>query len=165
MMRKDAGGGEVGKNKVCIIFTVPYRPSRKCGFRVLRRRPRVWFTFNLSRLIGNPYSHCCFSTVEVVRNVNLWSPKPNWYAHMAVLHHPCLGAVVLMGTDAVVTPLESVPPSWCCVADVRKCLSAHGIRTRWTLSVSGLFKQLESHSATKRLLVHSRVSGRSDPRA
>lgn len=146
---------------VCVAFMVPSRPHRRCGWRVLRRRWRLWLAFWFNKTLGRPYCHCVVSDMECFRSITFGRPK--WYAHIPFLHHPCLGAVVLLlGNDR---PSMQNGVRFLCVSDVRSRLREAGIETRWCLLPSSLFKQLQRSPHAQRTLVHARAGRRSDPRA
>ena len=165
--REDVRGG----HPIFVIFLVPYRSERRCSFRVLKRKPKVWFLFHLNKFLGRPYAHCCVSINGAVRNVNLFSDKPKWYSHIKFLHHPALGAVVMLRSQRsqwladLVNEIgfENDKCEWSCVTDVCRILQQHGIETNMCPSPSGLFQQLKDHYATEQVLVHARVRTRTDP--
>lgn len=124
---------------VMVLFTVPSRPHRRCGWRVLRRRPRVWFAHRFNRLLGHPYCHCCFSDGEYVRSSTFGDVT--YYAYERFKRHPALAAGVVLEAAPDSDP-DSSPSRWSCVSDVRGQLERCGITTGRCLTPSGLWKEL-----------------------
>ena len=122
-----------------MLFTVPWRPNRRCGWRVLRRRPRVWLAFHVNRLLGRPYCHCCFTDGNFVRSSTFGTLSH--YPLVRFLDHPALEMVVLMWGELDIDP-DLIPAKWSCVSDVRQMLGHCGIETGMCFTPSGLHKQL-----------------------
>ena len=126
---------------VTVLFTRPCRPYRRCGWRVLRRRPVAWFAFHLNKLLGHPHCHCAFSDGESVRSVTFG--RLAHYPYMSYIEHPMLSASVSFRVES--PPDMERRARWSCVSDVRDMLLACGIKTDAALTPSALHKLLESH--------------------